>query len=64
MFDKYELNDKSLIADKNVEKKEIKTISTAEKKAITPTKSLKTSVTGRKPGPKSSKFYEFVIKIF
>lgn len=61
-------SEKSLISDKNskspsvekklspvIEKKEIKTVS-ADKKSTTPTKTTKSNVVGRRPGPKSSKF--------
>ncbi|XP_050424440.1 SAFB-like transcription modulator isoform X1 [Adelges cooleyi] len=59
LFDKCEqkINDKSLAAESNLkspglEKKDSKTIGMSEKKT-TPTKTVKTNVVGRRPGPKS-----------
>lgn len=56
VFDKFEF-DKSLVS----EKKDIKIVST-DKKPTTPTKTVKTNVIGRRPGPKSSKFCLLVEK--
>lgn len=39
-----------------VEKKEIKTANMTDKKPTTPTKTIKSNVVGRRPGPKSSEF--------
>lgn len=49
--------------DKIIERKEIKTISTPEKKVVTPVKTIKAQITGRKPGPKSSKFSQILIML-
>jgi len=61
VFDKFE-SEKSLTLSPSVEKKlstgiekkDIKTLSTTDKKPTTPTKTIKTNIVGRRPGPKSS----------
>ncbi|XP_050523947.1 scaffold attachment factor B2-like isoform X2 [Daktulosphaira vitifoliae] len=60
LFDKCELksNEKSMTAESNLrspsmEKKDVKTVNVAEKKTTTPTKTVKTNIVGRRPGPKS-----------
>jgi len=53
------LNSKSPTVEKKlspvVEKNEINTVSTSDKKRVTPSKIIKTNVAGKRPGPKSSK---------
>lgn len=54
IFDKFEFknvnSEKSLISEK-------KSPSVEKKKTVTPTKTIKKNVIGRRPGPKSSKFW-------
>lgn len=40
-----------------IEKNEIDTVSTSDKKKVTPSKIIKTNEGCRRPGPKSSKLY-------
>jgi len=55
------LNSKSPTVEKKsspvIEKNEINTVATSDKKKVTPSKTIKTNVVGKRPGPKSSKLY-------
>lgn len=57
MFDKFEFKNESdkLSKSPSIEKKLSPIIFTPDKKPLTPTKTVKTNVVGRRPGPKSSK---------
>lgn len=54
IFDKFE--SEKLLTSQSIEKKDTKTISNTDKKPITPSKTIKTNIIGRRPGPKSSMF--------